>query len=431
MFRISLILNLLIFIFILLNLLLYCAKFNYDRYPSIKYGIKEGKTYLRKYKFNNSLNNQTFNMKLLNNASNFIGLSNNPSFHPKLCKKYYSELQCDEIIEAYKTISKWEEESKKRGEKYLLCTTENFDFEQKIQTEAVCLSIAIMTNRNLLLESQTIQQTNSIITNVSKILEIKSKYNIIQILNKDKLLLGHSIETDDHLIGNDDVLPYSILYIHPELNNFCFNHFYTHAALLLSYYLYSDSFFTNKLTLSNLRLDINENMQNQEITKKIIGVHVDFEKNTPNKIAQLGSSNIRKKLKALRSIRPISVNLVSDSLAFVQEFEKDFGETNFSLILTHSSDIIDHYSSAHVVLSSDEKIYTIQSAFSQILSKLSFRPPIWYERDKGKFFTTSSSQSFLVSPFVNNITSSQANDVLHVTEENENSIRELITYFFI
>ena len=401
------------------------------KYPIPKQRIKDGKTQLRKYTPKNYSTNQLTNFKLLYNASNFIGLSKNPSYNAKLCQKYYSELQCDEIIEAYRVISRWEEESDKRGERYLLCSTESFDFEQKIPTEAVCLAVAVMTNRTLLLESQTIKQTNSIITNLTKILEITTKYNIIQNLNKEKLILGHEIDTDDHLIGNDDVLPYSILYIHPKISEFCFTHFYTHAALFLSYYLYSDSFFTNQLTISNLRMDINDNLQNQASPKKIIGAHVDFGKKTPNKVAQISSSNIRKKLKAARSIRPITVNLVSDSLAFVQEFEKDFGETNFSLILTHSSDIIDHFSSVHVLLSSDEKIYTLQSPFSQILSKLSFRPPVWYERDNGRFFTPSSSQSFIVSPFVNNITSSQANDFLHVTEENEKSIRNLITYFFI
>ena len=424
-------LNFLILAFLALDIILFLPHTCRQSYPSLKPPIKEGTTQLRKLNF--GFSNEKIDFNEILNASNYLGLSLNPSYNPLYCSQHFSELQCSEIIQAFHSIKQWNEEGSTRKDRYLLCSTNHFDFNQKIQTESVCLAIAMMTNRSLLLESQTLFQTPSIITDSHKILNILYQNNPLQIINQDSLSYGKEIDIDANLIASDDILTFAMLYLHPKLGDFCFKNFNNHAALFLSYYLYSNAFFENNLTLSNLRINFDDNIEkkNQSKNVKTYSTQVEFGRMTSNKESQVCASNIKKKLKAARLNRPISVNLVTDSVAFNKEFAKDFGEPEFSLILTSSSDIIDHFSSANVVLSGNEKIMTVQSDLSNVLSKLSFQRPFWYERDHGKFFVVSSSQSFLISPFVNNISAPQSNDLLHITEDNEINLRKIVKYFFI
>ena len=350
---------------------------------------------------------------VLTDEYSFFGFLNK-SLASVECSKPFTEIPCSKWRTAKKVIADWEESSGVSNG-YLWCKTNDMSFYSQISTEIVCLAMAILTNRSLLLKSRFIRQTNRIITDVEMLHDVIEKHpNDVQDFNSSDLFSSHySLENSHKLYRNMNELPLFSLYTNMHMHSFIVNSFGYHAAFFLSNYIYRFHSFNNLTTYQNY-----------------IGIDATFQDVNSRTYRQL-TTQIRKKIRYRSSIEKTDIALASDSKLFLTSSEREFFPYPQKFQISYPPSYEDSCAIVSLLLKSKEKYLIVQSNISRVTALMSGVQSWFLDFHSLKFFIPTSSQAFLINMFYNPTIESLDSNRININDDNEKLLRKCIRVFSV
>ena len=329
------------------------------------------------------------------------------------CSSPESEVTCSQVVRAYRLIKGWEETMSLvpvENRTYFVLKHPNQGLGNKMTTDVVAFTLALMSNRSVLVTSNCVTSEGwkpehaysypkSVFTDVLQLPEVLHKkareFATVPLdrywscFDVNKLLLS-----DRQFVGMDDLMYASMVYVNKQTAEFAWQNFGGHAAYFISNYF---SRFSDNATATARKL-----LDAVPRNKALLGVHIRYHRAGRyfSRGVQATMATVYEEIdKRLQNNTDMMIALATDSKGIVNAMQLKYGDR---MIMTDSprlrdSDHISAQSDMVLVMGCDTIIGTYRSTFSWIIVSRSGQRAWWIEKESAHCLPSSNSQAGCVS----------------------------------